>query len=543
MVQKFFQRIFFDLNYQLYSLAAKVYDLIIEIAELKIMDDADVRTFANGLAVVLGVIVFFVIAVALLQYLVDPDKIEDKKQGGSALITSVIVTLLLLSFYSYGFRLLRGIQSAILEDNIIFKIFSSSSSSGINNEGTSAGTEITNTLFFNFLYCEGQGPKGAPQTGQASINNSCVENIEKAKNGDWSGIFDDMDNNTKLQKLGYVFLWFLQLIFGVVALLFFITTAIDVGVRSFKLIVLELIAVIPIACYITPKTREKFTAWLKSLGTTYADLFIRIAILGIISFLCKSQIWKSLENMNFAMKILVIIAMLTFMKVAPNFICKSLGIDAGDFKGFTINPFQKLAETPILGSAVSAVGTMAGMALGGAKFSKVLEAGGSAWRKNGGFMADGKEKPRLPFSPSSIIDTARSTRKESEDKTKAKELYNAQMEYYNSRNSRGGDTSGGDAPNRGSPDKDIPSGYHMTNSGILASNSPPISNRRDTEGPSFTPGSDVDTSSDDYRRARDEYNEAKDKYGEYDDKTKSKKETLDKFKVKESTTEIPNIVD
>ena len=56
---------------------------------------------------------------------------------------------------------------------------------------------------------------------------------------------------------------------------------VDVAVRAIKLAILRIIAPVPIITYITPGAEKDgaFGNWVKTLTSTYIDLFIRLAII------------------------------------------------------------------------------------------------------------------------------------------------------------------------------------------------------------------------------------------------------------------------
>ena len=115
---------------------------------------------------------------------------------------------------------------------------------------------------------------------------------------------------------------------------------VDAAIRVFKLAILKLIAPVPILSYIDPKTESTFQNWLKMIGTTFADLFIRLGILNLIIFFI-----KELDSNGFGLhlddatgivpifaKLFIILGLLMFAKAAPKFIADSLGIkDTGLF--------------------------------------------------------------------------------------------------------------------------------------------------------------------------------------------------------------------
>lgn len=439
------ERFFFYAVKDIYTLAGTVYDMILYIARQQFLDDTTIATFSRSFSVILGVLMFFRLAIALLQYLMDPDKISDKKEGGSALLTSILITVLMLSFYTYGFKIMRGFQGAVLgyEDsssNFIFDIF------GISDDRVEPSVALTNSFMFGFFTCTSKSLlepeqqsywydfwKGAWKTASLSFtitasiasggalsipairgimgfitgaqsdqDNACSY-VEEAKTGDYNNLIESISKPGTLSDKGYTFKILPSLVLSIVLLGFMITTAIDVGVRSFKLSVLQLIAVIPIASYLSAKTRETFNNWIKTVGITYADLFIRIIALGFINFLINNNDVKTILNgSSLGLRIIIVISMLTFLKLAPEFITKALGIKDAGFKGFTINPFQKLRETPIIGGAMGAVGGLVGGAVSGAMTGGVAGgilgglSGAGAGLKNAGGLSgmDAGKKPQ-----------------------------------------------------------------------------------------------------------------------------------------------------
>ena len=78
---------------------------------------------------------------------------------------------------------------------------------------------------------------------------------------------------------GFVF----SLVMGIIVLGF----TVDVAVRSIKLAVLRIIAPVPIISYITPGAEKDgaFGNWVKTLTSTYLDLFIRLAVISFGAYI------------------------------------------------------------------------------------------------------------------------------------------------------------------------------------------------------------------------------------------------------------------
>ena len=157
----------------------------------------------------------------------------------------------------------------------------------------------------------------------------------------WTG-FQKLTGTTK-----YVFTYtpLLSFIVPVVFIFILLSFTIDVAVRAVKLAVLRLIAPIPIISYMDPKGGKDsaFNAWVKTLSTTYLDLFIRLASVYFVIFLIQDMIVHGLimDAGSGLLKVFTYIAiwigLFIFAKQAPKFIKEVLGLkgDVGKlFGGF-----------------------------------------------------------------------------------------------------------------------------------------------------------------------------------------------------------------
>jgi len=115
---------------------------------------------------------------------------------------------------------------------------------------------------------------------------------------------------------------------------------ISLGTRYFQLIYLQVVAPIPIMCYLAPGKDNMFSKWVKQCTTTYLDLFIRVAIISFVMLLCEillgtDKILKSFDTDNFYIEVFLVIGLLTFAKKAPELIQellpKSMTKASGDF--------------------------------------------------------------------------------------------------------------------------------------------------------------------------------------------------------------------
>lgn len=150
-------------------------------------------------------------------------------------------------------------------------------------------------------------------------------------------------------KLGgknkYVFAY-MPLVSAIVPFIFvfiLLSFTIDVAVRAVKLAVLRLIAPIPIISYMDPKGSKdsSFNSWVKSLTSTYLDLFIRLAVVYFVIYLIQDMIVNGIVInvgsgvLGILSMIIIWIGLFIFAKQAPKFIKQVLGMkdDGGKIFG------------------------------------------------------------------------------------------------------------------------------------------------------------------------------------------------------------------
>lgn len=235
------------------------------------------------------------------------------------------------------------------------------------------------------------------------LSNTSQKAIAKAKAD------DKMD-------LGFI----ISVLFGIILLFFYTVLTVDIAVRYFKLLVLQLIAPIPIAAYVDPKSKQTFDNYIKALLATYLELFFKIAAVSLITWFVKeSRLGESGAGLQGFTLIIYFIGLLLFAKMAPEFLGKALGIK-DMAKGFTLNPFQRLRETPIIGAGIAGIsGAAGGYIVSGGSLHAALIGGRSAANEVGFMGADpGKrvfQGGLLRYGASSVMSYTKDWNLDSED--------------------------------------------------------------------------------------------------------------------------------
>lgn len=145
-----------------------------------------------------------------------------------------------------------------------------------------------------------------------------------------------------------------SIVVAIIMLFLLFSIAIDVALRNFKLLFLQVIAPIPILSRINPEDKI-FDTYLKQYIGTYVDLFIKIIVInaGLYMLYLFSEV--DVPDLGFFGNLVIILGGLLFIKTMPSFVSKIFGIQdaAGSFKDSI-----KMAK--------AAVGVGAGVAIGGA---------------------------------------------------------------------------------------------------------------------------------------------------------------------------------
>ena len=373
---------FITIDKGIYGLIGVVYNFIEKIASLELIEPTVIEGIANKIYSFIGIFMLFKVSFSIINYIINPDSITDKTKGGSKLIMNIIITFVLIIITPSCFDLLRSAQKAILDDNIIPRIiFGKSNGTLAENEfqvweqcptTTIAGAKydengniIVNSgeylalMVFKTFY---QPDSSVLESKPDQITNTNIgllsENYCGA--GTVKGLLSERivnhpDKNKETYSIDYNFL--LSTVVGLVVFLVLVSFCLDIAVRTIKLYFLQIIAPVPVMSFIDPASSKNgmFSKWLKEVGVTWADLFLRLAALFLSVFMI-SEICKGLKPQESSMLTLILIlGALLFAKKLPDILKKMLNIDLkGDF---TLNPFKKIEKEALGGKKIAGVAT------------------------------------------------------------------------------------------------------------------------------------------------------------------------------------------
>lgn len=371
--------IFSFLDYAIYSMVRFVVKLIMLIANYDFFSQETINDFAHKVYIVLGVVMLFKIVIAAVQYMINPDTFDDKEKGMGGLLKKMIISIILLvavePIFDFAIYMQKSIVSTIpgiiLENGENYKIGNSkpiednSSKSAKGDKLNEIGEQVAFATIKTFT---------TPKTGTTNDGKTRVIKDDEKMDGNnanldgWrTGVVSGCDGSffqlLNLDVCNYDYMWGISTATGIFLLYVMLSMTLDVGIRTIKLGILQMLAPIPISSYIVSKDKLKKFASLA--GKVYADLFIRLGVLYFIVFFIQKVIESIGNNVEVGdgyvastfetgfVKVAIIIALFMFAKNAPKFICDVLGIDGGGF-GDMKDMFRSPGGLAGLGASIGA---------------------------------------------------------------------------------------------------------------------------------------------------------------------------------------------
>lgn len=406
----------------IYTIVSSAFRLFLVLAEGKIVAASAFSNIFNNVYVIIGVVMLFILAFALLKGMVNPD---DKKQGASTvrkvitnLITSSIIVVLLPTIFSFAY----DFQDSVLYYNVIGKLFGYGVTDVESNTSriSIGANRIANGVFTAFfspkcengmdlLECQDAVPEGESGRTYGEI----VEEVDLTGNFMYYTEFSDAADNGDIN-----FNFIMGLIAGLALLYVAISFCFDMAVRLIKLVFYQLIAPIPIYFRVIPegKLSGSFNNWIKITLTCYLEVFIRILVFYFCVFIFNSifdsdvsilDIMIKDSFLNLLAKAFIIMGIVMFMKQAPKLFSEITGLDSGNMKlgireklkeggAFTAGAIIGAGATAFTRNAVNAARNIRNKYEKDEKGRLIRDANGKLKRKN-------DEKTGKAYSTGSII--------------------------------------------------------------------------------------------------------------------------------------------
>ena len=396
------------------TLLGAIYKVFFIVANATIINGDVIKVFYSRIQLILGILMIFKLAMSILNIIINPDLVKDQKQGPGKMVTRIVIALFMLTLvipinipnaadkslnayindHGILFGFLYKAQDAILSENILAKLILGTSSDitsedmDVNNL-SDIGNVMASTVLKVFLRINVEDDT-LPACDNASEDEPCKNTICPAEVNESHYAEENVDPQVILshvndscgsgssERYAFAYTPFAGIVMIIMALIITGFT-IDIAVRAIKLAVLRLVAPVPIISYINPPKQGggAFDNWVKSLISTYVDLFVRIAIVYFGLFLIQIIISGGMDNIfgsnaqSFTFSygvafIFIILGILVFMRQAPQFIKDILGIKSKPMGNVGLSSMMAGTASLLGGAGLAGAGAAAMGAFGAA---------------------------------------------------------------------------------------------------------------------------------------------------------------------------------
>ena len=360
------RKILFRLTEIIYLAIRGLYNLFVALSEFNLFTFDEVAEVYKRFEVVLAVVMVFYVSFTTIKYIVNPETVSDKEKGGANLLKKMVIVVLLMVFSPQIFEAAANLRTNIIKNGVIPQIVTGEAKTDKN-----AGGEFSSKILSLFYYAKKPDADCALElhilwwnTGlNLEKSYTCADvvryNLDYIKNVDSiSGGEKSFTNAiTRADDDGYLLNF--DAIYAIGVGLFVAWILLNYCAEAarviFQLIFLEIIAPIPIMSYLSPSKDGTFQKWLRQLGATYFDVFLRLFIIYLMFFF-SGKVLNVVEKvisegansndhlLNVFLVIFLIIGLLYFASKAPALIKELLpkGLESaasGSF-GFGRKSFQ-----------------------------------------------------------------------------------------------------------------------------------------------------------------------------------------------------------
>ena len=465
---EFFRGIFAALDGLGYWLLEGIYDVFFAVANAEILSGNAMSDLYLRLQLIFGVFMIFKLSLTILNIIINPDNYKDKQKGAGSIVVRVAVMLIMLTLVlpiniqnpngnklyermndnGILFGFLYQFQDSVIRENVLGKLILGSNveytadSNNMSDMGGMMALATAKAFMTPTLINDEDSTTITDEDSFVEENTACYTELDAIHYFDSatrpSYLLDHINETCNNDEAGgevfamqYTIIggFVFSIVMGIIVLGF----TVDIAVRSIKLAVLRIIAPVPIISYITPGAEKDgaFGNWVKTLTSTYIDLFIRLAVIsfgayiivllmdddGGLNIITTSTNWFT----SGLATIFVIIGILVFMKQAPKFFKDMFGIksDTSLFGGVGAALGGAALVGGLAGSTIGSfkTGVSEGKELGlsrGRQIFRGVRSGaggliGGAYAGGKAFMSNDKKIPSSVFSSMQKRNALRST--------------------------------------------------------------------------------------------------------------------------------------
>ena len=381
----------------IYTIIALLYQLFMVIARLDILQSVDIKPIYQRVTMILTIVMTFYITFEFVKYAISPDTISDKEKGVGNILKRIVIVVIMIAFipniFEWGFKL----QNRIIETQFISKAIIGKTDGNYKNYGSQFSANVLSL----FYYVDDKDTDGACYNDNGVDCTLARSTVDKKMNRLREHGISTITPLINLPSLKSI--WKLEVepaikFNGIMAIIaggfmayILVMYCIDLGVRYFQLLFLQIVAPIAIMGYLLPKKDGIFQKWVKQCITTYIDVFLRIAIMTFVLLLISvignafdsNTIFSTIpEGVSFTLKgltyVALVMGLLAFAQRAPKLLSELLPSSGAAGIGFGLSGKGRIEPTT---KAVKGVAK---------KATGVVNAGARVAGGVGGMIAGGK---------------------------------------------------------------------------------------------------------------------------------------------------------
>ena len=343
---------------ELVGLADKVYNIFIEILNGTLLTPEVINGFMNRIYLLVGILIFFRIALTMIKYIVSPETFLDDKVGAGNLVKRIVLGMVLIVAIPLIFTTANNLQSAIIKDRIIEKtILPDYAYNELVGKGDT-GKKLAMTAFLGFFSWN--------SSVSPSANSLVYSNYEQVIAYKDISMFNKDVINYKHNDVFIInYIPILSTLAVGYVLYMLLKYAMELALRMLKLSFLQIIAPIVIINYmLNPRSDEAMRKWTTTTVSTYVVMFIRVMTLWFVSlmaFYLTNGIPEADGGANSLItsgdpfvKAVIVLALFAFLKDLPKLLSELLGLDLQENE--TINGIMRQGANALKGFAMGRIG-------------------------------------------------------------------------------------------------------------------------------------------------------------------------------------------
>lgn len=352
----------FYLDMIVYRIAGWSYKVFYIMGRVTLDADDTVQLIVNKIYTILLIFMVFVVAYNMLLYIINPDRVTSSgKDGPADLVKRIAISLIVIVAFPLFFDLLYDVQRDIVEYNVIGTIILGGSSGSTTTNGNqtcvvsgvgASGDALVADVYSAFLYplngleandcCNGSISQAQIKANTVT-GEYCTAYLDARATGG-IGSFHKIKDEALKDVSSYQYLGIVSTAAGAIMAIYFLGFCINLGIRLFKLLALELVAPIPALMDLIPGKSGTLERWFKEVFKVYMQVFLYQALVFSMVWLATlvpgliSQIASSIDastsgvTTGFVLlaKVLIIMALFQGAKEIPKMLSDVLGIKGGD---------------------------------------------------------------------------------------------------------------------------------------------------------------------------------------------------------------------